>query len=431
MNMSFVGTRPSLGANSSGLDDQSPRPSGFGRRLGVAMMLVVAMIGLTVLPSGAAPAPSAEAYAAATSGRDWLAGRLATEIPLQVFGSPSWGATLDAAFALAAVDSSDPLIQAIWDAAAAARETIVNDGTDDLPGRLSQMILLAYTLDKDPRAVGSAPGSDLVSRLEATITPSGSPDAGLFGVQSPTYDGVYRQGMALTALASAGATPDPLAVAWLLDQQCKGAFEGAWMSYRSDTSVPCISDSGIWVGPDSNASAFAVTGLFEALSGDTAADAAIDLGLVWFDADQNSDGGWGGYPWADTDPNSTAVVIQALIATGNDGDPRFADQTGTPVAALLGFQLGASFPEADRGAFTYPGTANSPSEIATVQAVVAAADYPVLFKPVVVTPVTTTTTTTTSVPTTVPTTPTPTGVEPVEPPRGPSAGNVRSIRLAG
>lgn len=429
MNQSFVATRSSLDANSSGPDDQSRSPSGFRRRLGVAIMLVGAMIGLTVLPSGAAPAPSAEASAAATSGRDWLAGRLATELPLQVFGSPSWGATLDAAFALAAVDSSDPLIQTIWDAAVAARETIVNDGTDDLPGRLSQMILLAYTLDKDPRGVGSAPGNDLVARLEATITPSGSPDAGLFGVQSPTYDGVYRQGMALTALASVGATPDPLAVAWLLDQQCIGAFEGAWMSYRSDTSVPCISDSTTWVGPDSNASAFAVTGLFESMSGDAAVDTAIDLGLARFDTVQNSDGGWGGYPWSDTDPNSTAVVIQALLATGTDGDARFADQTGTPVAALLSFQLGASFPEADRGAFTYPGTANSPSEIATVQAVVAAADYPVLFKPVVVT--TPSTTTTTSVPAAVPTTPTPTGAEPVDPPRGPVAGNVRAIRLAG
>ncbi|HTN99076.1 MAG TPA: hypothetical protein VL068_00255 [Microthrixaceae bacterium] len=369
----------------------SPRPN---RRIVAVATLVVAIIGSLfglVVPAGASTSPSPEALAAAASGRDWLAGRLKAEMPLEVFGSPSWGTTLDAAFALAAVDVADPLLETIWDSAVTDRDAIVNDGSDDIPGRLAQMILLANTLDKDPRNVGSSPGNDLVARLVATMTPTGGPDAGLFGVQSPTYDGVYRQGQSLAALASAGESVNPLAVAWLLDQQCQGAFDGAWLSYRSDTSVPCVSDPIAWVGPDSNASAYAVTGLVEAVSGDSVVDGAVDAGLTWFDLDQKADGGWGGYPWADTDPNSTAVVIQALIATGTDGEARFADQTGTAVSALLSFQLGASAPLADRGAFTYPGTANSPSEMATVQAVVAAAGYPVIFRPAPKPPTTTTT----------------------------------------
>lgn len=405
---------------------------GFRSRLGVVVALVVALMTFGAVPSGAA-APSAEATTAAAGGRDWLAGRLKTEIPLQVFGSGSWGATLDAAFALASVNISDPLIQTIWNAAVSDREAIVNDGTGDIPGRLSQMILLAYTLDKDPHAVGSAPGNDLVARLEATMTPAGSSDAGLFGAQSPTYDGVYRQGLALAALASASTTPDPLAVDWILDQQCKGDFEGAWMSYRPDTSLPCVSDSMSWVGPDSNASAYAVTGLVESLAGDPEVDDAIDLGLAWFDTDQNSDGGWGGYPWADTDPNSTAVVIQALLATGTESDPRFADQSASPVSALLSFQLGAAFPEEDRGAFTYPGTADSPSEIATVQAVVAAAGFPVVFRPTVSTPEATPSTSTPAPTTTVvnqlvdPEVESRSALAPVDA----AATNVRAISLAG
>lgn len=390
------------------------------------------MIALAALPGGAADAapapegPSPEAVASATAGRDWLASRLKSELPLQVFGSASWGTTLDAASALAAVDATDPLIEAVWDAAVTNREAIVNDGTEDLPGRLAQMVLLAYTLDKDPRAVGAAPGSDLVARLAATMRPAGVPDAGMYGAQSPTYDGVYRQGLAFAALASAGVEPDPLAFDWLIDQQCIGAFEGSWMSYRSDTSVPCISDPVSWVGPDSNATAFALTGLVEAFSGDPVAeDAVVDV-LTWLDSDQNADGGWGGYPWADTDPNSTAVVIQALIAAGSEGDAAFADQTGTPVAALLSFQLGAGAPAEDRGAFTYPGTANSPSEMATVQAVVAAAGYPVIFRPE---PVDTTTTTTTVVSTTVDH-----PVAPAAPDAATGAvapGAARPVRLAG
>ncbi len=375
------------------------------RRL-VGTVAALAVSVLAVLPatpvSAANLGTSSEAAAAAKSGADWLRVQLDNGIPLEVFASPSWGTTLDAASALASTqtDADDPLVADIWDAAVADRESVVNDGTDDLPGRLAQMILLAYTLDKDPRTVGTGPGADLVDRLVATMRPAGSPDEGLYGAQDPTFDGVYRQGLVFAALSTVDVDPDPLALAWLLDQQCVGDFEGSWMSYRSDTSVPCVSDPGMWVGPDSNATGSALSGLVFSSAAETGVGDAIQLGLDWLDADQNADGGWGGYPWADTDPNSTAVVMQALIANNVQADPRFADQSDSQVTALLGFQLGASAPEADRGAFTYPGTGNSPSEMATVQAVVAAAGYPVRFRPTVVPepPVTTTTTTTTTAP---------------------------------
>ena len=43
-------------------------------------------------------------------------------------------------------------------------------------------------------------GTNLVARLLATQRTTGT-DAGLFGAQDPTFDGAYRQGLALAALA--------------------------------------------------------------------------------------------------------------------------------------------------------------------------------------------------------------------------------------
>src|SRR5262249_20091860 len=40
------------------------------------------------------------------------------------------------------------------------------------------------------------------------------------GGQDPTFDGVYRQSLALLALAAAGTAPAPTAGTWLLTQQC-------------------------------------------------------------------------------------------------------------------------------------------------------------------------------------------------------------------
>ena len=96
-------------------------------------------------------------------------------------------------------------------------------------------------------------------------------------------------------------------------------------------------------------------------------------------------------------------MLQSLIAVDAQDDPRFADRAATPLQALLSFQLGCDVPEADRGAFTYPGSNDAPNGFATAQAVGAAAGAPVLFEPgdlsdgvtpLDCTPVTTTTTTT-------------------------------------
>ena len=115
------------------------------------------------------------------------------------------------------------------------------------------------------------------------------PDAGLFGAQDPTYDGAFREGLALSALAAVHIPKtDPRivgAISWLTKQQCSN---GLWEAYRSDASVACPpSNPNAFTGPDTNSTGFAVQGL--GAWGKHPGQAAL---LHSLDAVQSSDGGF-------------------------------------------------------------------------------------------------------------------------------------------
>ncbi|HRW41035.1 MAG TPA: hypothetical protein P5193_05755 [Microthrixaceae bacterium] len=222
--------------------------------------------------------------------------------------------------------------------------TAITDGTNDVPGNLARIILAVVATGGNPRAFA---GLDLVARLEATVGVDGR-----FGAQSPLYDGVYRQGLALAALSvvtprPASITPgagqslaDLPAVAWLADQQCA---DGSWMAYRADTSAPCVEDPATWTYKDSNAAAMATLGLTA-----IGATAPVDP-TTWFQSVRGTDGGWGAFPPASTTPSdadSTGLVIAALEALGHVPDD-------TAYAKLRSFQILEPAPVADRGAFVY------------------------------------------------------------------------------
>ncbi len=364
----------------------------------VALLALLSPSLLAPGPVGAEPL-SPDPATAATYGASWLAARAAASTPLKGFDGTSddWGLTLDAGLALAAAGVGGTTAESIWAAFVANRDTAVTTGTDN-PGRLGRAVMLAVALGKDPRNVGAAPGNDLVARLQQTRTTAG-PDTGLFGSSDPTYDGVFRQSYALLALRAASGTVDASSVAWLLGQQCA---DGAWMPYRADLTVPCAFNAALFVGPDTNSTAVAV----EALAGRDGASSAVGAALGWLDGTQGADGGWGFYAGDPTDPNSTALVVQGLVAAGKLADPAFTDKAASPRAALLTFQLTCAQPAEDRGALTYPGTSNSANSFATAQGVPALAGVafpltartPAADVPAVPCGVPATTTTTTSAP---------------------------------
>jgi Prenyltransferase and squalene oxidase repeat len=219
---------------------------------------------------------------------------------------------------------------------------IVVNGSDD-PGRLAYLILDAAATGADPHHFG---GVDLVARLLATAQPSG-----LFGTANAEFDGASRQGLALAALASAGISGSSLQgeVTWLVQQQCP---DGGWESLN----YGCSSSDTVG-GEDTNSTSYAVQGL------QAQHVAPRTSPIIFLRSMQQTDGGWG-YSGAPSDPDSTALVIQALVALGvSPAAAPFALAGGTPYTSLLSDQVPS-------GAFQFPGS-NDPASVllATEQAI--------------------------------------------------------------
>jgi LPXTG-motif cell wall-anchored protein len=139
----------------------------------------------------------------------------------------------------------------------------------------------------------------------ASAASTGS-DTGLFGVQVPTYDGVYRQSLAIMGLVAVGKTPDANAVNWLLAQQCS---DGAFTAYRADTSKACTAKR-----EDENATAGAIMALAALGKSTTTAVAALKKF-------QLADGGFydnTAFGPPASDANSTGLALSALAAVGID-----------------------------------------------------------------------------------------------------------------
>lgn len=209
----------------------------------------------------------------------------------------------------------------------------------------------------------------VVSPGAAASEVPGKPVSGLFGAQDPTFDGVFRQGLALLALDVAGVRPSADAVAFLRAQQCA---DGGFVGYRADTSVPCDPAK-----EDTNGTAVA-TQAFAALSLSLSSDPLAYLRSV-----QEANGGFPYSKGFGTDANSTALSIGAIVAAGGDPtDATWVRAGSSPYDALRSLQLGCETAGADRGAFDFqaqvPLRAN---DFATVQAVLGMLGQPLPVPP--------------------------------------------------
>ncbi|MFJ7147951.1 prenyltransferase/squalene oxidase repeat-containing protein [Streptomyces sp. NPDC100445] len=131
--------------------------------------------------------------------------------------------------------------------------------------------------------------------------------SGLYGKGDPTWDGVWRQSLTLVAQRTLGYRPAAAAVDWLTGQQCAN---GGFAAFRATPGTACDSK----VKLDTNSTAAAV----QALAAVGGRGGAAGKAVGWLKSVQNKDGGWGYYPGAPSDTNSTSVVIGALAAAGTD-----------------------------------------------------------------------------------------------------------------
>ncbi|WP_369237360.1 prenyltransferase/squalene oxidase repeat-containing protein [Streptomyces sp. R21] len=176
-------------------------------------------------------------------------------------------------------------------------------------------------------AAAGAPAA-LADDKSPSAAPSQAIPSGLYGSADPTYDGVWRQSLALLAQHTVGEKPAAKAVDWLTGQQCAS---GAFAAYRADASAKCDAKTMV----DTNSTAAAVQAL-EALGGH---DSETGAAVKWLKSVQNKDGGWGYTPGGASDANSTAVVIGALAAGGTDPKSVPSKDDKTPYDALLTFSL--------------------------------------------------------------------------------------------
>jgi hypothetical protein len=207
-------------------------------------------------------------------------------------------------------------------------------------GAAGKLVLAALAADADPDL-----GVGMTGLLAATYDEA----TGQYG-GGDLYDHVY----VILALDGAGDSVEPAAIDYLLERQTQ---RGSW-SFFGGTGP----DDG-----DTNTTSVVLQALVRLGAGAEAIDAAV----AYFDETQNADGG---FPYAspsefgtDSDVNSSALVVQALLAVGEDPEAgAWAEAGGTPVAYLLSEQN-------ESGAFNYNAGFPGDNALATYQAIPALA----------------------------------------------------------
>lgn len=179
-------------------------------------------------------------------------------------------------------------------------------------------------------------------------------DQGLYGGQDPTYDGAFRQSLAILALTTSDRPVPPSAVRWLKAQQCAG---GGFEAYRADPTARCQPpNADAYSGQDTNSTALAAAAL-SATGEKTAAKRA----LKWLRGVRNPDRGWAYYPakGASSDTNSTGLVVGSMLAVRGQSDTVYLRSVQARCAAKPAQRGGFAFDRASTGTVNDMATAQA------------------------------------------------------------------------
>ena len=298
------------------------------------LILLIAMLMLALMPVAGTLAQTTGNDAAAQKALGYIRTQQAADGTFAGFGASS---TADAIYALAAANvniadfkngGASPIDGLSKLAPEAARE----------PGVAAKLVIAALLAGQSPITLG---GVDLVAAVESGFNAA----SGQYGADVTTH------ALSLIALRAAGATIRPEAVVALEKLQLP---DGGW----SFDGTPAT-------GSDTNTTSLAIQAL-------TAAGSTTDArtrALGYLRAQQNADGG---FPYSQTsqfgnasDANSTALSTQAILASG-ETLADWAKAGKTPVDRLLAFQNPS-------GAFRFQDAQPEDNQLATYQAVPAAA----------------------------------------------------------
>jgi hypothetical protein len=216
-------------------------------------------------------------------------------------------------------------------------------------GDLAKVLMAVVAAGEDPRNFADV---DLVLRLEQLIA-----DSGKIGSEADTF---YAHCLGVLALSSV-SRPVPAASLDLI--KAGQIADGSW-AWNGEP----LEGTG-----DTNSTAVAVQALIA--GGEDETSDIIQQALAYLKGVQNDDGG---FPYqkpsdygTDTDANSTAVVIQAILAAGQDpaGTEWAVAEGRTPQDALLQLQN-------ESGAFAWQAAMPDDNLLSTLQALPAVAGKP-------------------------------------------------------
>jgi hypothetical protein len=174
------------------------------------------------------------------------------------------------------------------------------------PGSAAKLLLVATVEHVNPTKFGKV---DVLGDLLADEGAGTGAAPGQFqNSDDPGSDSSSNliQSLAVLALAVSPKSPngpDSAAIDFLAGQQCaNGGYE---LAIRADTATDCTADD-----EDIDTTAYAVQALTA-----TNKHAAASAAVAWLLKQRNPDEGWGETPKANSDANSTALAVEALIAT--------------------------------------------------------------------------------------------------------------------
>ncbi len=219
------------------------------------------------------------------------------------FGGFGPGQTMDAVYALRAAGVQPETVTR--DGKSPADYLRANAASLDTPAAAAKGVLGAVAMGMDPRAVG---GVDLVGRIRAG-----------FNEGSGRYaEDDFSHSVAIFGLACTGNSVPGTAIFALRAAQLA---DGSW---------------GFGGFGDPDTTAIAVEAL--AATGIGPADGDVRGALAYLRSTQAADGGWGFDPGA-SNASSTAYVVQALIAAGEEpASGTYQKAGGNPISFLLSQQ---------------------------------------------------------------------------------------------
>jgi hypothetical protein len=347
-----------------------------------ALVLVLALLAAIFMPSATAAGDDGSATAS------WLAAQVRPDgSVLDPYTSePSVDWSVNVALALATTSSQTEALDRAMGHVETNAEAYIISGTSDPAGHIAWLIILAAATGRDPRAFGPT-SINLVDRLIARY---GVTESGLFGTVDE-YTPVTNQSLAIIALISAGEGVEEAAIDWLLSQQCDGptGHSGAWQGHREiglpGSLADCLTTSSTsYARPETGSTSYAVQALTAVRASgysNSRLDEAVSAAVDWLRGMQSTSGaaigGFGQYVGDPADPNSTALVILALVAAGVDPTTLAVDGED-PFSSLMSW---VKLSSPDAGAASSPYSSGAADLFATFQVMwgISADPFPFAF----------------------------------------------------